>query len=157
MSWLALDIGGANLKVADGVGYAESFPFALWRDSVRLAQELRTVIAQAPACDHLAVTMTGELADCFESKSEGVSFILDSVSEASDGRHTRVYLSDGRFECYPRTDVAETFLGTIAAITDERSSTVTYTALDALEDDGFTVVEQYPWGIVHSEFGTFIT
>ena len=96
MSWLALDIGGANVKAADGLGYAESFAFPLWREAERLAQELRTAIAQAPACDHLAVTMTGELADCFGTKSDGVSFILDSVTDAADGRHTRVYLSDGR-------------------------------------------------------------
>ncbi len=29
MNWLALDIGGANLKVADGQGFAASHPFAL--------------------------------------------------------------------------------------------------------------------------------
>ncbi len=95
MQWLALDIGGANLKVADGLGYAESFPFALWRDPHRLAQELRTIIAQAPPCDHLAVTMTGELADCFETKFQGVVFILEAVQQAADRRHTRVYLNDG--------------------------------------------------------------
>ncbi|MCA9124726.1 MAG: H4MPT-linked C1 transfer pathway protein [Planctomycetaceae bacterium] len=95
MKWLALDIGGANLKVADGRGHAESFPFELWRQPSHLAQELRTLIARSPACDHIAATMTGELADCFESKSAGVEFILDALHCASDGRHTRVYLSDG--------------------------------------------------------------
>ncbi len=96
MDWLALDIGGANLKMADGRGFADAHPFALWRESHRLAQELRRLIAEAPACDHLAVTMTGELADCFETKESGVRFILEAVREASDGRHTRVYLCDGR-------------------------------------------------------------
>ena len=95
MQWLALDIGGANLKVADGLGHAESFPFELWREPDHLTQELRTLIAQAPNCDHLAVTMTGELADCFETKAAGVTFILDALHRAADGRHTRVYLSDG--------------------------------------------------------------
>lgn len=96
MKWLALDIGGANIKVADGMGHAESYSFALWRKPDQLAQELRTLIAQAPSCDHLAVTMTGELADCFASKSQGVSFILDALADAADGRHTRVYLNDGK-------------------------------------------------------------
>jgi len=96
MDWLALDIGGANLKMADGRGFADSRPFALWRESHRLAQELRRLMAEAPASDHLAVTMTGELADCFETKELGVRFILEAVGEASDGRHTRVYLCDGR-------------------------------------------------------------
>ncbi|MCA9219114.1 MAG: hypothetical protein KDA71_02240 [Planctomycetales bacterium] len=95
MQWLALDIGGANLKVADGLGHAESYPFELWRKPDHLAQELRTLIAQSPACDHLAATMTGELADCFESKAEGVTFILDALRQAADGRHTRIYSSDG--------------------------------------------------------------
>ncbi len=95
MNWLALDIGGANLKVADGRGFAASHPFALWRDQNRLALELRSAIAASPAHDHLAVTMTGELADCFLSKIEGVKSILQAVQEAADGRHTRVYLADG--------------------------------------------------------------
>lgn len=95
MQWLGLDIGGANVKIADGRGFAVSHPFALWKHPQKLAQELRTSIAQGPPCDHLAVTMTGELADCFGSKSEGVTFILEAVAQASDSRHTRVYLSNG--------------------------------------------------------------
>jgi hypothetical protein len=97
MQWLAMDIGGANLKVADGLGYAESFGFALWREPSHLAYELRTLMARAPSCDHLAVTMTGELADCFETKREGVNFILQAIQEAADGRHTRVYTTEGTF------------------------------------------------------------
>jgi (4-(4-[2-(gamma-L-glutamylamino)ethyl]phenoxymethyl)furan-2-yl)methanamine synthase len=96
MNWLALDIGGANIKAADGRGYAESYAFAMWRQSARLAQQIRTIISEAPPSDHLAVTMTGELADCFDSKAAGVRFILQAVSDGSDNRHTRVYLVDGR-------------------------------------------------------------
>jgi probable H4MPT-linked C1 transfer pathway protein len=40
--------------------------------------------------------MTGELADCFETKAAGVQCILAAVSEAADGRHTRIYLRNGR-------------------------------------------------------------
>ncbi|MCI0359844.1 MAG: hypothetical protein L0211_15310 [Planctomycetaceae bacterium] len=96
MNWLALDIGGANLKVADGTDYAQSYVFPLWRERDKLAQQIRTAIFEAPPCDHLAVTMTGELADCFESKAAGVRFIIQAVSAGSDNRHTRVYLVDGR-------------------------------------------------------------
>src|SRR6478609_12106783 len=96
MNWLALDIGGANVKAADGKSYAQAYSFAMWRDSSRLAQQIRTAISEAPPCDHLAVTMTGELADCFESKEAGVRFILQAVANGSDNRHTRVYLVDGR-------------------------------------------------------------
>ncbi|HEY2414008.1 MAG TPA: hydantoinase/oxoprolinase family protein [Pirellulaceae bacterium] len=96
MNWLALDIGGANIKAADGNGYAQSYGFPLWKQSPRLAQQLRTVIYEAPPSDHIAVTMTGELADCFESKAVGVRFILDALHSAADNRHSRVYLVDGR-------------------------------------------------------------
>lgn len=95
MNWLALDIGGANVKIADGRGFAVSHPFALWKDKDRLARELRSAIAESPPHDHLVVTMTGELADCFADKEEGVAFILQAVKEAADGRHTRVYLVNG--------------------------------------------------------------
>jgi len=96
MSWLALDIGGANLKAADGLGHARAYAFAMWREPRRLAQQIRAAIAEAPPCDHLAVTMTGELADCFASKADGVRFILQAVHDGSDHRHCRVYLVDGR-------------------------------------------------------------
>lgn len=95
MLWLGVDLGGANIKLADGQAFAESRTFALWRQPKRLANELRTAIAHAPPADHLAVAMTAELADCFASKVEGVRFLLQAVSEAADGRHTRIYLRNG--------------------------------------------------------------
>ncbi len=57
-----------------------------WRDDCR----------SAPA-QRLAVTMTGELADCFATKQEGVASIVRSVEQAADGRHTRFYLTNGTF------------------------------------------------------------
>ncbi len=96
MGWLALDIGGANVKSADGVDFAESRTFALWQRPQLLVDTLRATIAESPSSDHLAVTMTGELADCFATKTEGVMFILDAVEKAADGRHTRVYGIDGK-------------------------------------------------------------
>lgn len=94
--FLALDVGGANVKVADGRGYANSYPFPLWKEPHGLTQLIRTAISEAPPCDHLVVTMTGELADCFTTKAEGVKFILKSVAAGSDNRHTRVYRVDGK-------------------------------------------------------------
>lgn len=112
MNWLALDIGGANIKVADGLGFARTCSFALWREPASLAQRLRTILAESPRADHLAITMTGELADCFASKSEGVRFILQAVADASDRRHTRVYLVDGRLVA---VEVAESLTHLAAA------------------------------------------
>lgn len=96
MSWLALDIGGANLKMANGRGFASNYAFALWKDADQLARELRTLLAEAPPSSHLAVTMTGELADCFESKEDGVRFIIEAIESAADNRHTRIFLRDGK-------------------------------------------------------------
>jgi probable H4MPT-linked C1 transfer pathway protein len=96
VTWLAFDIGGANLKAADGDGHASSRYFPLWKQSHDLADALRTMIAEVPRADHIAVTMTGELADCFRTKAEGVTKILQAVDEASDRRHTRVYRNDGK-------------------------------------------------------------
>ncbi|MCA9263830.1 MAG: hypothetical protein KDA60_08260 [Planctomycetales bacterium] len=96
MNWLGIDIGGANIKIADGTGFARSHVFSLWKHPERLEQKLRTMIADAPPSDHVAATMTGELADCFESKTDGVAHILTALQQAVDGRHTRVYLTDGK-------------------------------------------------------------
>lgn len=95
MEWLALDVGGANLKVADGRGYAHSKSFALWRSPDRLADELRALIDQAPGADALAVTMTGELADCYESKADGVRSIVAAVTAAAGSKTIAVYQVDG--------------------------------------------------------------
>jgi probable H4MPT-linked C1 transfer pathway protein len=95
MKWLAIDIGGANLKAADGDRFTASQHFALWETPQQLTEALRALIALVPKVDHLAVTMTGELADCFITKIEGVQFILQALTAASDGRHARVYLSTG--------------------------------------------------------------
>jgi probable H4MPT-linked C1 transfer pathway protein len=96
MTWLALDIGGANLKAADGLGFAESRPFALWRAPERLGVELAALISASPRCDRIAVTMTGELADCYPTKATGVRAILNAAEAAAAGRTVGVYLTDGR-------------------------------------------------------------
>ena len=99
---LGLDVGGANLKAAHTDGAARSRPFALWKHPGGLADALRGLVAETPAADVLAVTMTGELCDCFESKRQGVLAILDAVEAAAAGKPVRVWRIDGRF-----TDLAE--------------------------------------------------
>lgn len=94
---LALDIGGANLKAADGLGFAAWRPFPLWQRPAELANALAMLLADAPPADHLAVTMTGELADCFETKAEGVGRIVAAVEQIAAGRPVSVYLTDGSF------------------------------------------------------------
>jgi probable H4MPT-linked C1 transfer pathway protein len=94
---LGLDIGGANLKAAHSDGRARSVPFALWKDPSRLPDVLRRLIAELPPADMLAVTMTGELCDCFPSKRQGVLAILDAVAAAAGPTPLRVWRNDGRF------------------------------------------------------------
>ncbi|HEV3003800.1 MAG TPA: hydantoinase/oxoprolinase family protein [Pirellulales bacterium] len=95
MTILALDIGGANLKAADGSGFAATCFFPLWQRPRELAEALEALVAKAPAADGFAVTMTGELADCFVTKAEGVSHILAAVVKVAGRRDVRVYLTDG--------------------------------------------------------------
>jgi probable H4MPT-linked C1 transfer pathway protein len=93
---MALDIGGANLKAADGLQWARSMPFPLWRDAAGLAGALAALLRDAPRADRLAVTMTGELCDCFDSKEAGVRHILKAVEAVAGMRAVAVYLVDGR-------------------------------------------------------------
>ena len=94
---LGLDIGGANLKAAHTAGPARSRPFALWKDPAGLPAALSALIGEMPRADRLAVTMTGELCDCFETKREGVAAILDAVEGAAGDQPVRVWRNDGRF------------------------------------------------------------
>ncbi len=94
---LGLDIGGANLKAAHTSGAAHTRAFALWKQPGRLAAELRSIIAAMPAHQGLAVTMTGELCDCFASKRDGVLAILQSVEEAAAPTAVDVWTTRGAF------------------------------------------------------------
>jgi probable H4MPT-linked C1 transfer pathway protein len=95
MNLLALDIGGANLKAADGNGFACSEPFPLWQKPDELAAAVAELIGRAPPSEKLVVTMTGELADCFQTKAEGVAHIVLAVEQAAGRRSVLVYLVDG--------------------------------------------------------------
>ena len=70
---LGLDIGGANLKA------------------------LAELVAKFDGVEEFAVTMTGELCDCFETKRAGVDAIIKAVRFASEGRRIRVWSTDGVF------------------------------------------------------------
>ncbi|MCI0335591.1 MAG: H4MPT-linked C1 transfer pathway protein [Planctomycetes bacterium] len=106
MNWLGLDIGGANLKAADGRGWARSVPFPLWREPERLSAALAALIDSAPAADRVAITMTGELCDSFRTKVEGVRHILAAMQQAAAGRQVLVYLVDGRLVTVERAHEA---------------------------------------------------
>ena len=96
MTILGLDVGGANLK-AHSQGVSISRPFATSRDSTGLAGALGELLTHLPPCDVVALTMTGELCDCYESKRQGVAAILDAVEAAAPDRTIRVWQTHGRF------------------------------------------------------------
>lgn len=88
---LGLDIGGANLKAAaPSLGLAHAEPFALWKEPERLEGRLSELVRRFPACSTWAVTMTGELCDCFPNKSTGVLHIVNAVQAVAAQHGSRV-------------------------------------------------------------------
>mgnify|MGYP003322171330 CR=1 FL=1 len=100
MTAAGIDIGGANLKGVREDWLVATRAFALWREPGGLAAALRELLAALEPFDRLAVTMTGELCDCFETKAEGVRHCLDSVVRSSKHRGTQqilVWSTKGKF------------------------------------------------------------
>jgi probable H4MPT-linked C1 transfer pathway protein len=95
---LGLDIGGANIKAATSDGDCVSRAFAIWQHKDALLQELMQLPElSSKHYDLVALTMTAELADCFENKSEGVEFIVRTVAEAFPDSVLRVWTTSGEF------------------------------------------------------------
>jgi len=94
---IGLDIGGANLKAATASGQALSIPFELWRNPDRLASELGHIRDRWPDIGVIAVTMTGELCDCFQTKRDGVRHILAAAAAAFPARAIRAWSTAGGF------------------------------------------------------------
>lgn len=79
---LAFDVGGANIKAADGLGWAHAEAFPLWRQPDALPDVLGRIAAiRAPR--RIVATMTGEIADCFSSRAVGVARIIDALETAA--------------------------------------------------------------------------
>lgn len=113
---VGLDVGGANLKYVVTTRWPKRDPnrqssnpaisrfFPMWQRHLDLAaqtrndlQELRRECGQI---DAVAVTMTGELADCFADRAEGVHHIVSHVCEAADDmgiNQIAFYGVDGKF------------------------------------------------------------
>jgi len=110
-SILGLDIGGANLKAADRKGTARSMRFPLWRSPQLLTPTLRDLcLPWLPKV--IAVVMTGELCDCFETRREGVAFIVDAVRTVFPESRVLFFGTDGQFH---EPDVAKRKPWVIAA------------------------------------------
>lgn len=81
MHVIGLDVGGANLKAAHSDGPCRTRPFPIWQRPEDLGSELKQLISDWLPCRTLAVTMTAELADCFETKADGVRHIVSQIAE----------------------------------------------------------------------------
>jgi len=88
---IGIDVGGANLKVVDRDGVHIHY-CPLW-ENAPIAGLLEPYVRDR--ADPAAVVMSGELADCFTGKMEGISFIVDAVRKAFP--HARFYGMDARF------------------------------------------------------------
>ena len=111
---LGVDVGGANLKsvlinqqTQEATAWESFFP--MWKRPESLAEQLRSDWASlladsrtdAESTDGIAVTMTGELADCFTDRQHGVTHIAQHVQSAAKQLSRRAeiafYSTAGKF------------------------------------------------------------
>jgi len=93
------DIGGAHVKVAvvdphGRVTAALQVPCALWRGLDQLESALEQALAGVPAIGEQArhaATMTGELADLFTDRAEGVRRIVETLQRRFGAARLRVF------------------------------------------------------------------
>jgi (4-(4-[2-(gamma-L-glutamylamino)ethyl]phenoxymethyl)furan-2-yl)methanamine synthase len=97
---IGIDVGGANLKIVDDRGVHIHY-CPLWEHAPITAQLDQYVSLPD---DGAVVVMSGELADCFSSKMEGISFIVDAVKKAFP--HARFYGTDDRFHTRAVSQIA---------------------------------------------------
>jgi (4-(4-[2-(gamma-L-glutamylamino)ethyl]phenoxymethyl)furan-2-yl)methanamine synthase len=95
--WVGLDIGGANLKAAHSSGWSNSCIFPMWKQWQTLAVSVAKLLDECPAFSGVAVTMTGELADCFATRAEGVAVILEQLTSVLPASLVRVYSVEGKW------------------------------------------------------------
>lgn len=85
-SILGWDVGGAHLKVAllagDTIIHVMQQPCPLWKGIAELEKSIAALLATLPYLPQRhAVTMTGELVDCFKSRQEGVDAIIGCLQQ----------------------------------------------------------------------------
>ena len=90
---IGIDVGGANLKVVSGER-VHVYYCPLWDQA-----PLRELLLPHAGDQDAAVVMSGELADCFSSKADGIAFIVSQVRSVFP--HARFYGMDGRFHQDP--------------------------------------------------------
>lgn len=97
---IGIDVGGANLKVVDESGVHIHY-CPLW-EKAPIVETLRPYVEHGH--NGAVVVMSGELADCFENKLQGISFIVGEVQKAFPG--ARFYGMDAKFHEQPVPQLA---------------------------------------------------
>ncbi|XZE45449.1 hydantoinase/oxoprolinase family protein [Pirellulaceae bacterium SH467] len=95
--WIGLDIGGANIKGAHTCEWAKSLSFPLWKHPHALGAALAQLLEDAPPFSGIALTMTGELADCFPTRAIGVASILEQTTSILPASMVKVYGVQGNW------------------------------------------------------------
>ncbi len=70
----------------------------MWREWQSLAVSIAKLLDECPPFVGVAVTMTGELADCFATRAEGVAIILEQVTSVLPAQMVRIYSVDGSWK-----------------------------------------------------------
>jgi (4-(4-[2-(gamma-L-glutamylamino)ethyl]phenoxymethyl)furan-2-yl)methanamine synthase len=96
---IGIDVGGANVKIVAGrdvfIHYCPLWTNAPLKD---------LLLTHRPGNDRAFVVMSGELADCFFNKMEGIRWICSQVSEVFPG--ALFYGTDARFHAAPVMELA---------------------------------------------------
>jgi probable H4MPT-linked C1 transfer pathway protein len=140
------DLGGANLKLAriesGRVMQVAQIPCPILADRCKFDSALREALALVPADAVHAVTMTGELSDVFETRAEGVAYLV-VLMRREMGEATRFY--GGRVG-FLRGDEAAPRWNDIASANWYASATLVarHCAEGLLVDAGTTTIDLIP-------------
>lgn len=99
MNFAGFDIGGAHIKFATTHGHAQQISFPIWREKDRLREVLRRLKRDVGPQSRVGITMTAELADCFEDKKAGVEFVVNAIQDVFKDHQPLYYRTDGTMCC----------------------------------------------------------
>lgn len=92
---VGFDVGGAHLKVVRAEGgrvvATRTYATPLWQGLDTLEKALAACSDVCAGAGSAALTMTGELADVFSSREEGVRGLLDIIERETPVREKRIY------------------------------------------------------------------
>ncbi len=92
------DLGGANIKAASTEGGRTAkivqIPCPIIPSPAKFDQAVAEALSLLPSPSLHAVTMTGELSDVFESREQGVAYLIGLMREVAGGTPLRIYTCD---------------------------------------------------------------